>query len=475
VLILILILWVTAHPAIRPADSPVDSVHLSASELPTGQTIDKVICAADATQSYALYLPSKYTPDKKWPILYAFDPGARGKLPLDRFKEAAERYGWILAGSNNSRNGPMSKSLDAAKALWKDTHERFAIDEQQTYVTGFSGGARVAIFLASACRDCVAGVIACGAGFPPEIKPSPSIHFALFSTAGTEDFNFPELKELGEALTKAGVINHFEVFSGRHEWPSATVTEKAIEWMELQAFKTGARARDENLIDQLWRKQLHQADAAQDLQKIYEAYEAYAGLADTFRNLREVAEVERRANELRSTREVKQAISDERREISRQRELERQINDLIYQRERNSEDTDAGPRLAALLQELRKSAKAEPDSSERRVARRVIEGQFILFFEQGRDLAQQQKRYDEAVKKLVVATELAPDRAGVLVMLASAYALQGDKKKALQSLKTAIDKGLSDRSTITDNHAFDSLRNEPLYLQLLEKIKPGTK
>jgi hypothetical protein len=60
---------------------------------------------------------------------YAFDPGARGKLPVERFKEAAEKYGWILAGSNNSRNGPLQPSAEAWRALWQDTHDRFAIDQ----------------------------------------------------------------------------------------------------------------------------------------------------------------------------------------------------------------------------------------------------------------------------------------------------------------------------------------------------------
>ena len=70
-----------------------------------------------------------------------------------------------------------------------------------------------------------------------------------------------------------------------------------------------------------------------------------------------------------------------------------------------------------------------------------------------------------------MATELAPDRPGAFVMLASAYALQGDKKKALQALKSAVDKGLSDRAAITENSAFDNLRKEPAYLELFEKIK----
>ena len=37
-----------------------------------------VTVADDSTQSYALYLPSDYTPDRTWNLLLAFHPGARG-------------------------------------------------------------------------------------------------------------------------------------------------------------------------------------------------------------------------------------------------------------------------------------------------------------------------------------------------------------------------------------------------------------
>jgi hypothetical protein len=46
--------------------------------LPRGQLVEKVTCASDPNQSYALYLPSNYDKNRKWPVLYALDPGARG-------------------------------------------------------------------------------------------------------------------------------------------------------------------------------------------------------------------------------------------------------------------------------------------------------------------------------------------------------------------------------------------------------------
>src|ERR1700687_4669781 len=73
--------------------------------LKAGVVLREVQTLARPEQSYALYLPSAYSSDKRWPIVYAFDPGARGSLPVELMKEAAESYGYIVAGSNNSRNG----------------------------------------------------------------------------------------------------------------------------------------------------------------------------------------------------------------------------------------------------------------------------------------------------------------------------------------------------------------------------------
>src|SRR3954465_510325 len=223
----------------------------TATNLPAGKVIDKVTCTKTPTQSYAVYLPSTYSPARAWPILYAFDPGARGPLPVERFREAAEKYGWIIVGSNNSKNGSIQQSNDAWVAMWDDTHERFAIDSQRVYAAGFSGGARVAIYFALLCRDCIAGVIACGAGFPQGIQPSSDLRFKIFGVAGVDDFNFLELRDLDAALTRAGVGHVIDSFEGRHDWPPASEATVAISWMELEAMKADKRPRDQKLIAQL--------------------------------------------------------------------------------------------------------------------------------------------------------------------------------------------------------------------------------
>jgi poly(3-hydroxybutyrate) depolymerase len=165
----------------------------SAIDLPRGQIIDDVACTNDATQHYSLYLPSNFTPDRAWPVILAFDAGGRGRRGVERYQAGAERYGYIVAGSNNSRNGPWKPSLDAARAMAIDVGTRFPVESRRIYTAGMSGGARVAMMVALhpeliAGRGGaeVAGVLASSAGFPPgEFRDS--VPFPVFATAGRDD------------------------------------------------------------------------------------------------------------------------------------------------------------------------------------------------------------------------------------------------------------------------------------------------
>jgi predicted esterase len=441
--------------------------------IPRGQIVERIETLDDSSQSYALYLPSNYTPDRKWPVLYAFDPGARGRVPVERFKEAAEKYGWIVLGSNNSRNGPWDVVVNAWNAMQKDTHQRFAIDDERMYATGFSGGARAAIAIAAGCK-CLAGVMAGGAGFPNEMAPSPEMHFVFFGAAGVDDFNYPELKSLEEPLTKAGISHRIQTFAGRHEWPPVAVATSAVEWMELHAIKAGKRPRDDAFINAMWQQLLSDAKTREESKQYYDAYQLYLDLAQSFKGLRDVAEIETKVNQLRDSREVKAAIREEQTQIRKQRELESRLSSLMAGRDRanqGEDEFDSANLLPKILNDLRKQSKAPEDSMQRRVARRVLDSLLIGLVEEGISLLQTKKNYTESIKRFILATEVNPDRPGAFFYLAWAYAANGDKKKSLQYLETAVAKGFSDVAMITANKAFDSIRNDPEYQQIMARLR----
>lgn len=205
---------------------------LRGSDLGKGQVLDPIFCQHDFSQSYALYLPTTYQVERPWPVIYCFDPCGQGSIPVELFREGAEKYGYILVSSNNSRNGPWEIILQAARAVWRDTHARLAIDDQKIYAAGFSGGARAACGLGQILTIKLSGVIACGAGLPEWLEPENVIDVPWFGTVGLHDFNYREMQELERQLRRQGTPCLLRVFQGRHSWPPAKLAAEAVAWLQ---------------------------------------------------------------------------------------------------------------------------------------------------------------------------------------------------------------------------------------------------
>jgi pimeloyl-ACP methyl ester carboxylesterase len=437
--------------------------------LTPGKVIERVTCLKDESQSYALYLPSQFAPDRSWPILYGFDPGARGVRPVERFKEAAEKYGYIVVGSNNSRNGPGVPLSQIIAALFEDTRSRFPLDEKLVYATGFSGGARVAGSVAQSLGDRIAGVILCGAGFSPGRPATKPLSFPVFGIAGGEDFNWIELRRLNRALDSVGSVNRFVTFEGDHAWPPSDFCSAAMEWMELQAMKSGRRPRDERRIAEWFDKAVNRARAEDAAKKGYEAFSAYESIAKDFRDLRDTAELSRRAGELRSGKDVKEGLKMERDAETAQ---DRRSQTFFSMREqlKTGENRSTGmAELKGLISDLRKKAAGEA-SVDRLVARRSL-GLFFVSMMESSTGHRFNKEYREAATDLALAAEIRPENPQVFFALARASALGGDKRTAIESLKKAVDVGFTDADEIIGNPDFASIRNETAFKQLIETAK----
>jgi tetratricopeptide (TPR) repeat protein len=244
--------------------------------------------------------------------------------------------------------------------------------------------------------------------------------------------------------------------------------------MELHAIKAGKRPRDDAFINAMWQQLLSDAKTREESKQYYDAYQLYLDLAQSFKGLRDVAEIETKVNQLRDSREVKAAIREEQTQIRKQRELESRLSSLMAGRDRanqGEDEFDSVNLLPKILNDLRKQSKAPEDSMQRRVARRVLDSLLIGLVEEGISLLQTKKNYSESIKRFILATEVNPDRPGAFFYLAWAYAANGDKKKSLQYLETAVAKGFSDVAMITTNKAFDSIRNDPEYQQIMARLR----
>ena len=336
-----------------------------AQELRRGVIVDDVKCEGDPTQSYALYVPSAYSHDKLWSLLIAFHPGARGRLMVEKYQAAAEQYGYIVAGSNTSRNGPWSISAAAVQAMSADLGRRFAIDAQRIYLTGMSGGARVAMQVALGKSNNIAGVIASSAGYP-DSQPRSSVPFAVFGTTGSEDFNYIEMRLLDRKLTSP---HYLAVFNGGHTLPPDAVAIEAIEWMELQAMKSGRRTRDAALVERLFEKRQRAIAETTDAAELVHRLDA---LVADFKSLRDVTAETNRATDLAKQPDVKKALARERGTDDAETRLIGDIFDLEAALGDDSRHLAALSGLRDRLKKLSEKAAAADDTPERSQARRVL-------------------------------------------------------------------------------------------------------
>ena len=120
--------------------------------------------------------------------------------------------------------------------MWTDVGKRFSINPKRIYTAGFSGGARIAMKVAFD-SDQIAGVIASSAGFPPGHRRS-DLKFVVFGTAGTEDFNYLEMRQFDKELSSP---HRVVIFDGGHQWLPSSLAVEALEWLEFQAAHPGSR------------------------------------------------------------------------------------------------------------------------------------------------------------------------------------------------------------------------------------------
>lgn len=184
---------------------------------PLGKTTGEISCGGGF--SYYLYLPKSLRKGKRHPVLYIMSPGGGSARTVGRYIKGAERNGWILAVSRQSKNG-FNKSALACDGMMDHVERTLPIDKKRIYTTGFSGGSRMA-YVMSQRRKKISGIIACGAG--GEIGSRKQIVYGL---CGSNCFNRSDMAHSFKRVSHKGAVLRY--FTGRHVWANGEFCEDAI-------------------------------------------------------------------------------------------------------------------------------------------------------------------------------------------------------------------------------------------------------
>jgi hypothetical protein len=439
-----------------------------------GKIASRLVCSAHPNQTYALYLPSDYSGRKRWPIVYVFDPAARGLIPTQIMKDAAERYGYIIATSNNSRNGAWKPEAEAASAVWDDTHARLAIDDQQVYIAGFSGGARLASRLAQVCK-CAHGVFLSGAGFSTDAPPSRDAVFPVFLTAGMLDFNYSELGHLDGQLSALGFPHFLRRFDGAHEWAPAAIWPEAFAWMNLLAMKEKRLPRDDAFIAAELQRFTAAAREVEKAGNPLYSVEAYRLTAALFDGLAPIASLTERAAGLEKDASYRAAGKRERDDLALQSSLENEVLRVTSGlREPTADRSQVRQQASQLITDLRARATHEKKEEKRRVLERARSGVFAAMIETGDPLIDE-KNLALAEIYLGLAADARPEIPWPHVSLARCLLKVGRKREALQSLQRAKDAGLKCQGLAnleTQIPELAALASDPAFQKLVEGLPP---
>lgn len=443
---------------------------------PAGETVrlatflDDRSTVADPTAHYTLYLPASYDPEGSQPVLLIFDPRGRARMAAELFRQAADRYGWVLVSSNDTRSdGDWQPNQKALAALWPEIH-RLAIDPRRIYATGFSGGAMVAWLLGHQTGG-LAGVIGVGGRLDPAV-PSEDPPFAYWGTAGSWDFNYDEMRRIDQLFARQGKPHWLEIFDGPHSWPPPALATQAVGWMELVAMRQDRASRDEARIESEWRRLMDGGAELEAAGELLAAHERYRQVESAFAGLREVTSAAAAARRLEGDPALDRQRRDRRRWDAADARYVRDklpLLNLAAQR-----DGPAAEELRRQLDILRLKRAAQGEGYEAVAAKRMLQRVYVQasFYMPRRWLAEGNYRAARAV--LMVALEIRDDSPRVWYNLACAAARVGQPKQALAALDSAVERGFADAEQLRRDQDLASLQDRPELGRLLERIEPAS-
>jgi predicted esterase len=453
----------------RPARAASFPPNLSGEK--RGEIVSSISTISDPTQTYELYLPTGFKPERLAPVLFLFDPRSRGKVAAELFRPTAEELGWILVSSNNTMSdGPGGANARAINAMLPDAMRRLPADPKRMYAGGFSGGGVLA-WTVGLKGKYLAGAISIGGRPAPEhaaLKPN----FPLFSAAGLADFNYQPTRELDAIAADAGVPHRLEFFPGPHAWCPPETARRALVWLETLAMRAGLAPRDGARIAKFLAEEQASAAAAESAGDLDAAARRFAEIGVAFNGLAAQSDLDAaaaNARRLEADPRMKALRKDEKAAEKYESLGQRHIGEALELAHADEIPSPGALRHAVSLDDAKRRV-AEGGGLGHAAERHLEAVASHLGFYFANEVMGTGD-YRRAIPALEVALEARPDSPFVEYNLACARARSGDKAGALAALAAAVDHGLAQPLQMESDADLASLRGTTEFAALVARVR----
>lgn len=339
-----------------------------------GSIVDSIPLGNIERETFALYLPSSFNNEMLSPIVFIFEPAARGRLGIKPFIKASEKYGFIIVCSNNSKNGPYKQNFNISNNLFSHIFSIFKIKEDEMYLTGFSGGSRLACAIGSLTNQ-FAGVIACGAGFPQVIEYIPSSQkYAYVGLCGNRDFNYSEMIQNKTYLDELNFNNTLITSKDEHSWPDENEILKAFDWLYLQKLKKDDLQSNQKQVLKLFERDYNTITKHQNNNELIFAAENYERLIESYSHFFKLDSIEMKFKELNESKRYKQQIKS----LSKAFKIETKLSNKLLTKLDLDLKNPSDNNLNWWLKQLTRLKEME-DSGDTEIKNMVVRVKFNIF------------------------------------------------------------------------------------------------
>ncbi|MDG1572293.1 hypothetical protein OZ410_08200 [Robiginitalea sp. M366] len=201
-----------------------------------GLVIDSLGLQDSVGSQLSLFLPSYFTPDRKWPLLFLIESEATRYQSMRHLKNAAEKNGYILASSRMMGSDiPLTQKVLYFSQSVEMVSSLVPLDPSRINVGGYGSGALVATLLPGLLNK-IQGVLVLGSATPNwGLMPRTSRRFHFVGIYGQQDYRFLDMLDSETLLDQRKIPNHLLYFDGGAERPDDEFPVRGLQSLTLMA------------------------------------------------------------------------------------------------------------------------------------------------------------------------------------------------------------------------------------------------